>query len=207
MKALSEKPLVHEPSELVDVTFGAYTEVGEHAYFENVELGDYSYTGPFCFLQNARVLKFANIAAMVRVGPTMHPIERPTLHHFTYRRTLYGFADSDDEDFFAARRERVSVIGNDTWIGHGAIIMPGITVGDGAVVGSGAVVTKDVDPYSVVAGVPARPIKARFPEGIARELAEIAWWNWPHEIIKERLADFSGPVEGFVMKYGRGKWI
>jgi hypothetical protein len=202
-KMLSVDPLVHEGAVLEDVRLGAYTEIGEAGYYENVELGDYSYTGPFCFLQNTIVGKFANIAAAVRIGPTMHPMDRPTLHHFTYRRVLYGMDERDDEKFFAWRKAQVARVGHDTWIGHGAIVMPGVTIGDGAVVGSGAVVTKDVPSFSVVVGVPARKIKDRFPEEIAAAMMRIAWWDWPYETIKARLSDFCGSAEDFVRTYDR----
>jgi phosphonate metabolism protein (transferase hexapeptide repeat family) len=204
-KRLTEKPLVHEGSSLENVKLGAYAELGEGGYYENAELGDYSYTGPYCFLQNAIVGKFANIAAAVRIGPTMHPMDRPTLHHFTYRRRLYGLADADDEGFFAWRESLVARIGHDTWIGHGAIIMPGVTVGDGAVVGSGAVVTKDVAPYAVVVGVPARRIKDRFAPQLAASMMRIKWWDWSHEQLKARLADFCGSAEDFARRYDGGK--
>jgi phosphonate metabolim protein, transferase hexapeptide repeat family len=204
-KRLTEAPLVGAGSELENVKLGAYTELGEGGYYENVELGDYSYTGPYCFLQNAIVGKFANIAAAVRIGPTMHPMDRPTLHHFTYRRRLYGLAETDDEDFFAWRKSMVARVGHDTWIGHGAIIMPGVSVGDGAVVGSGAVVTKDVAPYAVVVGVPAKRIKDRFPEEIAAAMSRIAWWDWPYEVIKARLDDFCGSAEDFARIYDRSE--
>jgi hypothetical protein len=201
-RRLTETPLVHDGSRVENVRLGAYTELGEGGYYENVELGDFSYTQPYCFLQNAILGKFVNVAAAVRIGPTMHPMDRPTLHHFTYRRRLYGFDDVDDEAFFAARASRIARVGHDTWIGHGAIIMPGVTVGDGAVVGSGAVVTKDVPAFAVVVGVPARRIKDRFPEEIAAAMARIAWWDWPYETLKERLADFCGSAEDFVRTYG-----
>ncbi len=195
-KRLTEAPLVHEGSSLRDVRLGAYTELGEGGYYENVELGDYSYTGPYCFLQNAIIGKFANIAAAVRIGPTMHPMDRPTLHHFTYRRRLYGIADADDEAFFAWRASMVARVGHDTWIGHGAIIMPGVSVGDGAVVGSGAVVTKDVPPFAVVVGVPARKIKDRFQPELAAAMARIAWWDWPYDTSE-------GPARGVLRERRR----
>ena len=200
---LSESPTVHERVTLVDVSLGPWTEVGADSVLENVELGAYSYSGPFGIFQNTVVGKFANIAAQVRVGPTMHPMDRPTLHHFTYRRSWYGFADTDDQEFFAWRRAQMARVGHDTWIGHGVVIMPGVTVGDGAVVGSGAVVTKDVEPFSVVAGVPAKFLKRRFDEVTAQRLSNLTWWDWDHETLKERLADFSGPVEAFLEKWGQ----
>ena len=81
-------------------------------------------------------------------------------------------------------------IGHDTWIGHGAIIQPGVTVGDGAIVGSGAIVTKDVPPYAIVVGVPAKVIKYRFSEETIAALQRISWWDWSYETIKERMDDF-----------------
>jgi phosphonate metabolism protein (transferase hexapeptide repeat family) len=203
MNRLTEMATVHEGVIQENTMLGSWTEVGPWNMLENVTLGDYSYTGPWCILQNAQVERFANIAAAVRVGPTMHPMDRPTLHHFTYRRVLYGFADTDDDEFFDWRRGQVARIGNDTWIGHGAIIMPGVTVGDGSVIGAGAVVTHDVAPYTVAAGVPARPLRLRFPEPVARALARIAWWTWDHETLHARLDDFSLPVERFVSLYDR----
>jgi phosphonate metabolism protein (transferase hexapeptide repeat family) len=199
-RRLTEEATVGEGCELVDCSLGAWTEIGEHNHFENVDFGDFSYTGPWCIAQNAIIGKFSNIAAMVRIGPTDHPMDRPSLHHFTYRRALYGFGQ-DDGDFFAARKARVTRIGHDTWIGHGAIIMPGVNVGDGAVIGSGAVVTKDLPAYCVAVGVPAKPIRRRFAEREADALARIAWWDWDHGTIQSRARDFLLPVEKFIERY------
>jgi phosphonate metabolism protein (transferase hexapeptide repeat family) len=200
-KKLSKEALIGENCQIVNSKLGEYTELGIFNFCENMEMGDYSYTGQFCFVQNAVIGKFANIAAMVRIGPTMHPIERPTLHHFTYRRKMFGFQDRDDEQFFEKRKSRITYIGHDTWIGHGAIIMPGVRVGNGAVVGSGAVVTKDVDPYTIVAGVPARPIKKRFNDDVVEKLERIKWWDWPYEKIKQNFEDFLLDIDAFVEKH------
>ena len=88
------------------------------------------------------------------------------------------------------------VIGNDVWIGFEAVIMPGVKIGDGAIIGTRAVVTKDVPPYTVVGGVPARPIKKRFPDEVISSLLEIKWWDWEKERIKENIdAIKSGRIE------------
>ena len=200
-KRLAKEPCIHENSQLIKTELGEYTEVGIYNYLENVFLDDYSYTREFCIIQNAVIGKFANIAAMARLGPTDHPMDRPSLHHFTYRRVMYGFADTDDDQFFKRRAEQILYIGHDTWIGHAAIVMPGLTVGNGAVVGAGAVVTKDIEPYTIVAGVPAKPIKQRFPADIVQKLEKVKWWDWSYGTIRERLDDFYLPIHAFVDKY------
>ncbi|MCG7337262.1 chloramphenicol acetyltransferase [Sporosarcina sp. ACRSM] len=198
---LSEKPFVHEQAVLKNTRLGTFTEVGMSNFVENSVLDDYSYTGQFCFIQNTEIGKFSNIAAMVRIGPTDHPYERPSLHHFTYRSQMYGFSEQDDVPFFEQRESRIATIGHDTWIGHGAIIQPGVTIGDGAIVGSGAIVTKDVPPYAIVVGVPAKIIKYRFPEETIAALQRIQWWNWSYDTIKDRLEDFRLDIEQFIEKH------
>lgn len=202
MKRLSESPAVPDTAALENVQLGRWTEIGANATLQNVVMGDYSYCGPNCIFQNVEIGKFANIAAMVRLGPTAHPLDRPTLHHFTYRRRAYGFAESDDTAFFAARAARTLTVGHDTWIGHGAIVMPGLRVGHGAVIGAGAVVTKDVEPWTLVAGNPARVIRRRFTPEVAEAMERIRWWDWPHETLKARMSDFEGSIEAFVATYG-----
>lgn len=202
-KQLDKEVLIHDNTDIKNCEFGIYTEVGMSNFLENSTIGDYSYTGQFCFIQNTQVGKFSNIAAMVRIGPTDHPYDRPSLHHFTYRKKMYGFSDTDDSEFFNRRQARITSIGHDTWIGHGAIISPEVTVGDGAVIGAGAVVTKDVEPYSIVVGVPAKEIKKRFNDEIIEALLHIRWWDWSHEKIKECIDDFHLPSEEFIHKHYR----
>lgn len=79
------------------------------------------------------------------------------------------------------------VIGNDVWIGYEAVIMAGVTIGDGAIIGARAVVTKDVPPYMVAGGIPAKPIKKRYPEETIAALSELKWWDWPEEWIAQNL--------------------
>lgn len=79
------------------------------------------------------------------------------------------------------------VIGNDVWIGYEAVIMAGVTIGDGAIIGARAVVTKDVPPYTVAGGIPAKPIKKRYPEETIAALSELKWWDWPENRIAQNL--------------------
>ncbi len=173
-----------------EVAIGRCCEVLAGTSMEYASLGDYSYIGSGCMVADATIGKFCAIAADVRIGAPNHPIDRPSLHRFTYCPEYYSANAVRDHGFFAARRADRVTIGNDVWIGHGVLVLPGVTVGDGAVLAGGAVVARDVAPYTIVGGVPARPIRERFPRAIAERLARIAWWDWPFDLIMQRLADF-----------------
>ena len=196
------EPFIHPGCQIHDTTFGAWCEVGEgsrilHSSFEN-----YAYCDRQSDIANTTVGKFANIAAMTRIGPTDHPMGNASLHHFLYRSAYYWDDVTDDAEFFARRKSRRTVIGPDTWLGHGAIIKPDVTIGAGAVVASGAVVTKDVAPYMIVAGIPATPLRARYPAAIADRMQALAWWDWTHDRLRAALPDFRAlPAEAFLDKY------
>lgn len=199
----SEEPLIGREVSMENATLGRFTAVGEATRLLNVELGDYSYCDRGCDLANTTVGRFSNIASSVRIGATDHPLDLASLHHFVYRSSLYWEDIPDDADWFARRRSRRTLIGHDTWIGHAAQIKPEVTVGNGAVVASGAVVTKDVPPYAIAAGVPARVIRLRQPTEIAERLEALAWWNWDHDTLRARLDDFRRlPAEEFLERYG-----
>jgi phosphonate metabolism protein (transferase hexapeptide repeat family) len=190
---------VIEPSvKLREATIGVCCEVLGDTAIEYTELGDYSYLGEGCMVADAQIGKFCAIAAQVRIGAPNHPLDRPSQHRFTYCPEYYTADAERDHAFFRERRADRVIIGNDVWIGHAVIVMPGVTVGDGAVLAAGAVVTRDVAPYTIVGGVPAKQIRERFNRDIAAQLSGIAWWNWPAEIIFQRLPEFqSGDVEAF----------
>jgi len=197
---LGVSPTLAASAVVRDCRFGRYTQVGGQSHIADCLLDDYSYLGSGCDLMSTDIGKFSNIANMVRVNPGFHPMERPTLHHFMYRRTMYGMALDDDAEFFAWRRRQRVLIGHDTWIGHGAVIMPGVRIGNGAVVGSNSVVTKDVPAYAIVGGVAAKVIRQRFPRPIAEALEATAWWDWDHETLTERMSDFRD-LRIFLAKY------
>lgn len=195
-------PLVHPGSEISNSTFGAYCEVGAHSRVLNSTFEDYAYCDRMADIANTTVGRFSNIAAMTRIGPTDHPFTHAAQHHFLYRSSSYWDDVTDDPDFFAARAARRSTLGADCWIGHGAIIKPEITVGIGAIVASGAVVTKSVDPFMVVAGCPAQPIRSRFSASVCERLLALAWWEWDHGALRAALADFRKlKAEAFLEKY------
>lgn len=201
-KLSAETPLIHDGCAVVDSQLGQYVEIGEGSRVAHSVVGDYSYCDRLCDIANADIGKFSNIASFVRVGATDHPLDRASLHHFMYRSADY-WADADpDEDWFILRKSRRAVIGHDTWIGHGAQIKPEIIIGTGAVIASGAIVTRDVPPYAIVAGTPAKIIRFRQPEDIAARLMALAWWDWDHDRLRAGLEDFRAmSAEAFLEKY------
>lgn len=190
MTRLSDRVFVHPDCTLSEVTFGRFCEVGYGSRIARATLGDYSYCDRYADIANAQIGKFANIAAFSRIGATDHPLHTASLHHFLYRSADYWEDAENDGAFFAHRQSRIARIGHDTWIGAGAMVKPDVRIGDGAVVAAGAVVTRDVAPYTIVAGTPARPLRKRQPPQIAERLIALAWWDWPHDILRDRLDDF-----------------
>lgn len=189
-------------AEISNSRFGRYCEVGAGSRVLNSEFGDYSYCDRLADIANTTIGKFANIAAMTRIGPTDHPMTTASLHHFLYRSEYYWDDAEPDPYFFAARAARRTTIGHDTWIGHGAIVKPEIRIGHGAIVAAGAVVTHDVPDWMIVAGCPAKPLRPRFPDEIGARLMRLAWWDWDHDRLRQALPDFRTlPVARFLERY------
>lgn len=201
-RKLGTKPCIHPTAQVKDdCTFGAWCEVQERTKLTETSMGDYSYICGDGEVIYTTMGKFCSIASHVRINPGNHPLERAALHHFTYRSAMFELGE-DDPDFFDWRRESHVTIGNDVWIGHGVTVLPGVTIGDGAAIGSGAVVTKDVEPFSIVVGVPGKVVRKRFDGRTVEGLLKLKWWDWPHELIKERMTDFRAlGAQAFVETY------
>ncbi|MBO2550342.1 CatB-related O-acetyltransferase [Shewanella algae] len=149
--------------------FGYFNTLESGVYVDGMfELGDFSYVNKNTFLTNVKIGKFTSISSNCNIGGFEHPINYYTTHPIIFSR-YYGAEKIIKIDV------KKTIIGNDVWIGHGAILKQGITVCDGAVIAAGAIVTKDVPPYEVWAGTPAKKIKTRivtnFPYG------RDDWWD------------------------------
>ncbi len=198
----ADAPFLHDDVDLTEATFGRFTEVGKGSRIAYSEIGDYSYCDRYADIANTTVGKFSNIASFVRIGATDHPLETAACHHFLYRSADYWDDADVDADFFAHRRSRRTYGGHDTWLDHGARIKPEVRIGDGAVVAAGAVVTKDVAPYTIVAGTPAAHLRDRQPKEIAERMIALAWWDWDHDRLRAALEDFRTlSAEAFLERY------
>ena len=168
----------------------------------DVKLGEFSYIERHSEAIYTDIGKFCSIASNVRINALEHPMERLTTHKLTYRPNEYFFFHGIDQAFRSRRQTKRVTIGNDVWIGHGAVIMPGISIGNGAVIGANAVVTKNVEAYAVHAGVPAKFLKWRFPQDIRERLQALNWWDWPLEKLAEAISDIqSVSIETFLNKW------
>jgi phosphonate metabolism protein (transferase hexapeptide repeat family) len=198
-----EEPHLDAGGSARDCVLGPWVRVGARTGLHEVWMGAYSYIVTDSSATYADIGKFCSIARDVRINPGNHPMWRAAQHHFSYRAVSYRMGDSDDHDFFEWRRSHRVTIGHDVWIGHGATLLPGVSVGIGAVVGAGAVVSKDVPDYTIVAGVPAKRIRERFPKPLQDGLKRLAWWDWSHERIAGALEDFRRlDAEAFVERHG-----
>lgn len=201
-KLSATEPFLHPGVTVVNSTLGGWVEVGEGSRILNSTFHDYAYCDRYADIANTTVGRFANIAAMTRIGPTDHPFAHAAQHHFLYRSSYYWDDAADDPAFFAARAARRTTLGADCWIGHGAIVKPEVTVGIGAIVAAGAVVTRDVAPFMIVAGVPAQPLRSRFAPRVAERLLALAWWEWDHARLRAALRDFRRlRAEDFLDRY------
>lgn len=200
--SMNGDPVIDSTAEVKNSVLGKWTAVGARTLVTETIVGDYSYVMNNCDLIYTEIGKFCSIASQTRINPGNHPLWRATLHHFTYRSRSYRLGAEDENDFFDWRRSHKVIIEHDVWIGHGAILLPGVRIGIGAVIGAGAVVTKDVPPFTIVAGVPAKVLRRRLTLEVEAALMRVRWWEWPHEKISDALVDFRKlDAAAFAAKY------
>lgn len=160
-----------------ECSFGYHNIIYDNSILYKISLGDYSYVGGNCRVMNATIGKFCSIGPEVWIGGLpSHPLNLKSTFPGFYQKDSSFYGVEPEYEYHESEFKLVT-IGNDVWIGAKAMIMDGVTIGDGAVIGAGAVVTKDVPPYAVVGGIPAKIIKFRFSEQRIHDMLESQWWN------------------------------
>ncbi len=173
----------------VSSVFEGYNKIGKESSFSGV-MGYASYIGNNCSI-NAKIGKYCCIASRVNTVSGTHPTkEWVSVHPAFYSTKKQCGMTYAEEDRFSEYKSIIE-IGNDVWIGDSVLILDGVKIGDGAIVAAGAVVTKDVPPYAIVGGVPAKVIRYRFSDKEIEYLLNLKWWNRPEQWIKENADKFS----------------
>lgn len=163
---------------------GYNSRVLSNCVLNNSELGSFSYVGKNCLIQNTIIGKYCSIANNVSIGLGKHPTKHFTTSPLFYKRNNTFKINLVDKDLEFSEYKK-TIIENDVWIGYGAIVMDGIKISNGAIIGAGSIVTKDIPPYAIAVGIPAKIIKFRFDNNKIDKLIKSSWWdNDPYEIKK-----------------------
>ncbi|MGQ0666814.1 MAG: CatB-related O-acetyltransferase [Nitrospiraceae bacterium] len=144
------------------------------------EIGRYVGVAYFSYLADTLSGNYCTFGSRVSVGAFSHPTDSLTVHEVGYRNTTESYGETmlaqDSKHYLEARAIKTK-IGNDVWVGDNSVIIKGIEIGNGAIVAAGSIVTKDVAPFSIVAGNPARTIRMRFPDDIINKIQAVRWWD------------------------------
>lgn len=194
---LSDDVAIGDFTVIQDSDFGSNITIQRNNTIYSSSIGNFTYTGRNTHVWNSEIGSFCSISWGVGIGGANHDYSKITTHAFLYSKD-FGFIDGEPlYDRFSSE----CIVGNDVWIGANANICRGVVVGNGAVIGAGAVVTQNVDPYTIVVGVPAKPLKKRFSEEIISRIDKTNWWSLPRSVIKDNIQLFnSQPTEEIVEK-------
>lgn len=181
-------------AEVYNCKFGLHCYIGKKTLVNKVKIGDYSYISHNCEISRCEIGKFTSIGPLVKIGLGQHPLNFVSTHPAFYSLNKPFPTFANESNF--SEYEKVE-IGNDVWIGTRVIINDGVRIGDGAVIAAGAIVTKDVEPYCIVGGIPAKILKYRFDENTINKLLEIKWWEFDINWLKKNYKVFQAKEKLF----------
>lgn len=189
-------------------SFGGYNRIGFGSWVSSSEIGRYTYVGSNSNLSNAIIGSFCSIASNVSIETATHPtsgyISTSPVFFSLLKQCGATFAEKQYFNEHKTIEGWSCIIGNDVWICDNVKIVGGVRIGDGAIVAMGAVVTKDVPPYAIVGGVPAKVIRYRFSEEEIGKLLAQKWWNKPDKWLKQHVEDFNDSRDYFNLEEVKG---
>lgn len=187
---ISENCIIGNDTIVIESNLEESISINRRNYLLKSSIGRNSYTGIGTSIRSSEVGRFCSISWNVSIGGGNHDHDHITtspLWRFDMMESKNIDHKSNKELQNRFKELPDCVIGHDVWIATNAVILRNVKVGNGAVIGAGAVVTRDVEPYTIVAGVPAKPIRKRFDDQIIAALEEIQWWDWPTDVIRQHV--------------------
>lgn len=173
-------------------SFEGFNVISERAFVSDTTLGRHSYIGVNSIIHNCKIGRFTCIGPNVVIGVGTHPTQRKSIHPVFYSTRKQSGTSFTKRSRFVEHVE--TRIGNDVWIGAGAIIKDGLIIGDGAIIGAGAIITKPVPPFAIMVGNPARLLRHRFSPDRISEILMSPWWDLPDSHLRLRVSEFNSEI-------------
>lgn len=173
-------------------SLGKFNVIFDNVSIVGSKIGDHTYVQKNAMIAATNIGKYCSIAGNVAIGLPQHEISLVSSHPVFYLQNTPLARKYCKADY--GRVTQKVEIDNDVWVGYGAMIMSGIKIGTGAIIGAGSIVTKDVPPYAIVAGTPARLLRYRFDEGLIKRLLASKWWEMPDNWLEAHVDQFLDPL-------------
>jgi len=184
MNQIEDNVVISDLAKVNNSSLKYYSRMKDYSEIHSSYLGEYSYVSQYSIVNKSKIGKFCSVANGSYIGLWEHNTQVSTHSFYLYEHSgnfVKGCSGYDKDSV-------ETVLGNDVWIGANAVIMKGVKIGDGAIIGASAVVTKDVEPYSIVVGNPAKVIKYRYPNEDIQWLLQLRWWDFSRERLKDIVA-------------------
>ena len=191
---IRDTAIIEENCYLTNAVLDDYVYLKHHAAMNDATIGLRSSLGMYTIANCADIGKYCSISWNTTVGAVDHPISHLSTHAFVWRKR-FGLTETEGK----LPQERVR-IGHDVWIGCNVVVRQGVTIGNGAIIAAGAVVTKDIPPYAIAGGIPARIIRYRWDEKTIDTVNSLQWWDWDDDILKEHIGLFDKDLDSITLE-------
>lgn len=198
---LGEASSIGDYSTVRESNIGDHSAIQRHCDIWRLNLGRYSCIERICTIQATTIGSFCALSWDLHIGGDNHDYKLLSTHPF-FHNVSWGIATDKkySDEYHEFEYSQPCIIGNDVWIGNNVCINRNVHIGDGCVIGAGSVITKDIEPYSVVVGVPGRVVRKRFSDDIIERLLKLQWWDFDVEILKNNLDLFKSPLDERILE-------